>query len=403
MTYLPNSGATAPNKPHIHFPTIPPVAMVSGLVRHALVRPTDQIVILTCIDETGSASVRDVMAVLDGHNDPAGAIEALIAAEVIKADIRNGVMDQHTVLTRSAHGTGSGPSAPGNGLSPTAPLPHGVVELSTGQLQPSVLVTPGSERSSLRRLDALQRPGVYILLSDNRCYVGASAAVGRRVATGSQLEDVDSIITITDKHCGLSEDDALVLERIMHARVSSAREVALVNSLPDGAQVTPARYAELDLFAARACHALAGAGHLFVHLCARTVLAGPRAEQGRVTPLRPFEEVPDGRLVELTFGDGHMALACHRADGDWVLLRGSDVRLDTVASAPASVSYLRAAWLHAGILELSHDRKSYMLTRDVKFRSASGALHFVVGAKGAGRGGWQPIEPEPQAMPRPAA
>jgi len=401
MTYLPNSGAAAPNKPYIHLPTIPPVAMASGLVQHALVRPTDQIVILTCIDETGSASVRDVMAVLEGHNDPAGAIEALIAAEVIKADIRNGVMDQHTVLTRSAPGGGS--STPDDSLSPTVPLPHGVVALSTGHLQPSVLVTPGAERGSLRRLGALQRPGVYVLLSDNRCYVGASAAVGRRVAAGSQLEDVDSIITITDKHGGLSEDDALVLERIMHARVATAREVALVNNLPDGAQVTPERYAELDLFAARACHALASTGHLFVHLCARTVLAGPRAEQGRMAPLRRFEEIPDGRLVELTFGDGHMALACHRADGDWVLLRGSDVRLDTVASAPASVSYLRAAWLHAGILELSHDRKSYMLTRDVKFRSASGALHFVVGAKGAGRGGWQPIEPEPQAVPRPAA
>lgn len=74
------------------------------------------------------------------------------------------------------------------------------MELSTGCLQPSVLVTPGSQRGALRRLGSLQRPGVYILLSDNRCYVGASAAVGRRVAPGSQLEDVDSIITITDRH-----------------------------------------------------------------------------------------------------------------------------------------------------------------------------------------------------------
>lgn len=102
MTYLPNSGATAPNKPYIHSPITPPVAMASGLVQHALVRPTDQIVILTPIDETGSASVGDVMIALDGHDDPVGAIGALIAAEVIKADIRNGVMDQNTVLTRMA-------------------------------------------------------------------------------------------------------------------------------------------------------------------------------------------------------------------------------------------------------------------------------------------------------------
>jgi len=56
MTYLPNSGATAPNKPYLHFPTIPPVPLASGLVQHALVRPTGQILILTCIDEIGSSA-----------------------------------------------------------------------------------------------------------------------------------------------------------------------------------------------------------------------------------------------------------------------------------------------------------------------------------------------------------
>ena len=178
----------------------------------------------------------------------------------------------------------------------------------------------------------------------------------------------------------------------MHGRVSAAREVTLVNSTPDGMSVSPNRYEELNLFAAMACYALAREGHLFVNLSPRMVLAGPRAEEGRLAPLRAFNEAPDGEVMELAFGRDNTALACRRADDDWLLLRGSDIRLDCVPSANASVSYLRAAWHNAGILELAPDGASYVLSRDMVFSSASAAMHFVVGSKGQGRGGWQKID-----------
>jgi hypothetical protein len=360
MTYSSSSGAAAPNKSHFSSPAMTsPIAIASGLVQHALVSPTDQVLILTTIDETGSASVGDVMAALDGHADPAGAIQVLIAAGLITADLRAGVLDQHTMLTRAVPidpDDDPTPSAPGGILPVEGSLPDDTVALSVTSMQPSVLVSPGRARRSLGRTEALHRPGVYILLSGARAYIGMGSEVGRRVANGAQpIADVDAIITITDAHDGLSEADALVLERIIHGRVSVAREVSLVNGIPDGAAVSPERYEALNLFAAMACHALARDGHLFVNLSPRIVLAGPRAEAGRLAPLRAFNEAPDGEVMELTFGKNRIALACRRADDDWLLLRGSDIRLDCVASANASVSYLRAAWHNAGILELAHD------------------------------------------------
>lgn len=396
MTYPSSSGAAASNKPHFLSATTSPIAIALGLVQHDLVSPTDQVVILATIDETGSASVGDVMVALDGHVDPAGAIQVLMAADIVKAEIRSGVLDQHTMLTRTAPTDPDDdptPAAPGGILPTLGGLPDDVTALSVASMQPNVLVSPGSARRALGRAGALRRPGVYILLSGAQAYVGMGSEVGRRVANGAQpIADIDAIITITDAHDGMGEADALVLERIIHGRVVAAREVTLVNGTPDGAAVSPERYEELNLFAAMACHALARDGHLFVNLSPRMVLAGPRAEAGRLAPLRAFDEAPDGEVMELAFGKGHMALACRRADDEWVLLRGSDIRLDCVASANASVSYLRAAWHNAGILELAHDGTSYVLTRDMVFSSASAAMHFTVGSKGQGRGGWQPID-----------
>lgn len=396
MTYPSSSGATASNKPHFLSATTSPIAIALGLVQHDLVSSTDQVVILATIDETGSASVGDVMAALDGHVDPAGAIHVLIAADMVKADIRSGVLDQHTLLTRKVPTDPDDdptPAAPGGILPAPGSLPDNVIALSVTSMQPNVLVSLGSGRRTLGRAASLRRPGVYILLSGAKAYVGMGSEVGRRVANGAQpIADVDAIITITDAHNEMSEADALVLERIIHGRVAAAREVTLVNGTPDGAAVSPERYEELNLFAAMACHALARDGHLFVNLSPRMVLAGPRAEAGRLAPLRAFDEAPDGEVMELAFGKSHMALACRRADDEWVLLRGSDIRLDCVASANASVSYLRAAWRNAGILELAHDGSSYVLTRDLVFSSASAAMHFTVGSKGQGRGGWQPID-----------
>lgn len=416
MAKFSSTGAGAPDKPYSHsFQTEAPV-IVSGLVQHALVSASTQVQILSVIDETGSATIGDTIAELPDHPDPVEAVMAMVRLNILVLDL-DGVLDANTVVRRAdpepdpGGATGFSPNpqtrshcahegmVPSNGDCPedfaTEVLPEGIDRVPMSRLSPCVLVGPDTHRRDFARIDALRRPGVYVLLSGNRAYVGMGADVGRRVASGSQrIEDVDTIITLTDAHDGLSDVDALVLERMLHTRLSAAREVTLVNDTPGGGAVTPERYGELNLFAAMACDALAREEHLFVNLSPRMLLAGPRAAPGQIVPQRLFNQAPDGEVMELTFGKNCIALAARRADDEWLLLRGSDIRLDTVPSANASASYLRAAWFHSGILQLAHDGKSYTLTRDMPFRSASAAMHFVVGSKGQGRGGWQPIDPD---------
>jgi hypothetical protein len=88
------------------------------------------------------------------------------------------------------------------------------------------------------------------------------------------------------------------------------------------------------------------------------------------------------------------ALAARQAEDRWLLLRGSDVRVDTVPTAGAGPGFLRAAWAHAGLLELSADGTSYVAMRDLVFPSGSAAALFCTGSKGRGLAGWRPIDPE---------
>lgn len=391
-----STGAVASDKSYLRtaYTDLPP-AIVGGLVQHPLVSPTVQYLVLKTVDETGGAPVEDIVAVLAGHSDPVGAVAVMIGAGLLARE-GDGVIDANTIIHRS---DGSGPEDSSAPVTPRTsdggPLPDGFSSVPVSTLHPSILVADGANRRSCARCEVLRRPGFYVLLSGELAYVGMGSELGLRVASGNQpISDVDSIICITDAGDGLTVDDARVLERIFHARVAATGEVRLVNGTPDGAPISPSRFRELNVFAGRVCDALSRAGLLFVRQSPRMVLAGPRAEAGMVEPQRPLNSLPGGEVMELSFGQNLTALAARRGPDDWLLLRGSDIRLDTVPSAAASASVLRGALLFSGILDPAQGGGSYTLTRDICFKSGGAAMHFVIGSKGSGRGGWRPIDPD---------
>lgn len=265
--------------------------------------------------------------------------------------------------------------------------------VATSPLQPLIVTGPGTQRSDFGRAGCLQRPGVYILLRGHDAYVGYGSNVGARVAAGRQMPSgpPDVIIAITDARNNLSEDDGKALERILWARIAADAGTALVNSVPDGVAIDPERYDDLSLFLGQVALTLRQSGLLFLNGSTREQIAGPRTEPGRLGAPRRMDDLPAGRVMELSF-HGLTALAAERKDGTWLLLRGSDVRCETVASANCSASYQRATWLHAGLLELAADGSCYVVGRDIVFASGSAASHFVSGSKGFGRAGWVPID-----------
>lgn len=397
-----------------------------GLVGHALLTPGVQVQILSVVAATGSSSIGDIVVELPGHPDPVGAIFALIGAGVLRV-LSTGIIDHNSVVVRCGddgpRDSDSDDIAPDAGPDETAgtapdsqpgiqqlhfsealaaPLPRDLLAVPAGQLQPTIIVGPGERRAAFRRVGCLSRPGVYILLRGKDAYVGYGADVGARIMNGRQMPGgtPDCVIAIVDAHDGLSTDDAKAFERILWSWVSNDHAFTLVNGVPDGAPLDADRYDQLTLLTGRVALALRQAGLMFLGGSARGQIAGPRTEPGRLGAMRRIDDLPEGRVMELNYC-GLTALAAERDDGSWLLLRGSDVRIDTVASANASASFQRAAWLHAGLLELAADGSCYVVMRDIVFSSGSAVGHFVSGSKGFGLSSWTPVD-ENDGMPEPA-
>lgn len=397
-----SNGAHAPSKPYTSTSSGEPPHLVGGIVRHDLVSASVQVTILALIDATGSAEIGDICAALAPHHDPVGAVLVMAEVGILDLEIRQ-VLDAATIVRRAspdpdpAEGQNvlaSDPDLHPGGGGGTCALPEGVERIRP-QYSPTVVVATGDARRSLSQLGELRRPGVYALLAGSEVYVGVGSDVGARVASGRRpIVDVETIVVVTDGNGTLTDRDARVAERILWSRVAGARQYRLVNGVPDGAPVDLERYSQIDAFIAAACLELRHQGAMFTTGSARGVLAGVRSEPGRVMPIRPLQKIPDGKILELEFAGGLVALAARKSSEHWLLLSGSDVRIETVASANASASFLRASWVHSGILEMSPDGRSYVTKRDLAFASGSALTQFCTGAKGTSLDAWRPIDPD---------
>lgn len=425
MAIHPSTGTSVPGKPYPTSIQYEPPALIGGLVQHVLVTASVQVQILSIVDQTGTASVADIVDELPGHPDPVGAIQVMVELNILVLDV-NGVLDGNTIVRRAdpepdpKGKTGTSTALPG-GAGTTMPsefasrhasrsvssqctIPAGLDRLAANPFSPNVVVGHGPSRRAFAHMAELRQPGVYVLLNGKGAYVGTGSDVGLRVAAGQQpISDIETIAVITDANGNLTEEDAKAVERMLWSRVAAGREPKHINGLPDGANVDAQRYSELEAFLGGACLALRHNGVMFVEGPARNVLAGPRQEPRRVAPIRPFNEPPVGDILELNFGAGMVALAARQSDTRWILLQGSDVRIETVASANCSTRYLRAAWLHSGLLDVSPDGRSYVTTRDLVFFSGSGLAQFCAGSKGRGLEAWKPINPPGGLTPELAA
>lgn len=392
MTFASSIGASAPNKPYSSFLPYPPPVLVAGWVHHELVSLPVQVTILRAVDETGSATLGDIALALGDHPNTVGAVLVMVDLGILTIKYA-ATIDDHAMVRRAP--TTLEPGTLVALAANDAALPEGIARLDASPLMPSVVVAEIEARRDLGKVASLERPGVYALIGDGQIYIGASSCVAARVASGQQpIGDIERIVVITDATNQMTEDEALAAERMFFARVQASRAFPTMNTLPMGAGVDGKRYSKLDIFLAQACLTLRHNGVLFTEGSARAVLAGPRNESGRVAPLRPFNEIPDGERLELCFDTGLVALAARQDDRRWLLLAGSDVRIPTAISANSSTRFLRSAWLHAGLLELSADGRSYVTTRDIVFQSGSGAAQFCVGSKGRNRDSWVPIDPD---------
>lgn len=407
MANLPSTATSVASKPLTVFsPHNELPVLRNGIVFHALMSPSIQVRILALIDEHGVATLGEIMAQLNDHPDPVGAVLTMVSLRLLEVDTAKDLLDAKTIVRRFSETVVDAEcmmlsadhdlpliEAPSQ-LQP-APIPASLHRLEPRPFRANVVIGDGAERRDFARMDELRRPGIYGLMNDVSLYIGVGADVGQRVASGQQpIEGIGTIFVITDFENNLTSDDAEAAERVLWSRAAATRERYMVNGLPSGAAVGLERFSDIDSFVANACLSLRNHDLLFTTGSTRSVLAGPRAEPGRGAPPRPFDEMPNGEILELVFNEGRVALAARQSDDNWLLLKGSEIRPEVVQSANSSASFLRAAWLHAGLLAPTSDGHSYVLRQDVRFRSGGATAHFVTGSKGRGRGGWRPIDPD---------
>ena len=387
-------------------------ALVNGLVQHELVSAGVQIAILEIVDETGSTTIGDLVRAIPGHIDVPGAVLALAGAGLLTLELNGGILDAHAIVRRNIlpDPDDTDPRGAAHDVSGPQPVPAGgkgagrqIFSLPVTAFHPTILVAAAAERRALAKIPELQKPGVYILFNHDEFYVGFGSNTGVRVGQGNQpIDNVSSIVAITDRNDQLACKDARALERIMWSRMGLSGLTSTNGEPPEGPAIDPQRYSELEALAGQVCLALWHNEMLFDAISPRQALAGPVAEPGAKAPRRAFNEVPVGDILELQFC-GMTAFAARQADDRWILLRGSDVRLETAPSADPSIIFKRSAFLHAGQLGLAPDGESYVALRDIVFSSGTAIAQFCCGSKGRRLSSWTPVDPDAGHDPDTAA
>lgn len=158
------------------FPHAKPVMALEGLVADPHLDLDSQIAILAAIDETGSASLGDLMALLPGHASPGQAILALIreGALVITS---SGLIDAHSLVARRVN-----PPLRQKATSSSEAPRKGVQHLKVVAPEPDIFFASGIERIYFVQEPRLRQKGIYLALYGSAVYVGRSGDTACRIA-----------------------------------------------------------------------------------------------------------------------------------------------------------------------------------------------------------------------------
>ncbi|ODT72424.1 MAG: hypothetical protein ABS75_04805 [Pelagibacterium sp. SCN 63-23] len=349
------------------------VMVLEGLVADPHLDLDSQIAILAAVDETGSTTIGDLMAMLPAHPSPGQAILALIREGALIVT-STGLLDARSRVARRVK--------PLVGQA-TPPAPQtqnkGVQHLQIVSPDPDIFYASGIDRSYFVQEPRLRQRGVYLALYGSAVYVGRSGDTACRLAWGSHLRQnglPDRIIAAVDKHQALDEAQTRTAERLAARMVIKHRELTLLNKLPAGDRLDADRYEATDRFVTAFFQRIERAGLLTPDASTRSEANTTDAvEHGRIE--RGFEGQVDGQLFSM---DSCGVTARGRIeDGKFWVLADSQVRRDPVPSAGSAALKDRQDLLNDGGLVPADDH--LLLTVDLAFETPSGAANFVAGSR----------------------
>jgi hypothetical protein len=368
---------------------------IPGLVDVSLVDEDAQIAILGLIDETGSARLADLIALLPDHPKPGKAVLHLVHLGILS--IEDGLVDGNSLLRRrtmlqvpKAQGS-AGPE--GQGGAPARGTGK-LQRLAVVRPQPEIFFANWSDRAAFKGETALTQRGCYLALYLREAYVGRSDRLIDRLLASKHLLAhgiPDLVIAVVDRNNILTPAQIRLAERLLARQVQRHGVLKLANDeLPVGEHLPFSEFAPVDRFVRETVRALSEGGLAFMSKGAP--LLEMEARDPEIEPCdRPETLEPEEARHYALHACGVHATALAR-DGNWTVLTGSQVRTDIMPSAGSGIAQQRRELLLDGILVQNGDH--LLLTQDVSFTTASGAARFVVGSR---------HKPEIwQALPQPA-
>lgn len=258
--------------------------------------------------------------------------------------------------------------------------PSGLRHVEIANWSGQAIACPRSRFSELKNWEESQRPGVYFLLEKhatdgkNTVYVGESENVFRRLTEHDRKKDFwNEVIIFTSKDENLTKSHIKYLEsRLTDLAMKADRYIVENGNKPPESLLPRADRDAMEEYMHNVKILLGTLGHRLLE------------------PINVEEEKDDfdtliGRT--LYFCVNGLTAQGKLSDEGFVLLKDSEVSLQTSASIPDKMSQLREKLIADNILIPKNDR--LVLSKDIVLSSPSYAAALVAGTSRSGPQSWK--------------
>ncbi len=244
----------------------------------------------------------------------------------------------------------------------------------------------------LAQWEEVARPGVYFLLQGGlgvdrgQVYIGESENVRKRLGEQVNAQDFwTEAIAFTNKDANLTKAHVRYLESRLIALAKEANRYDVLNGnngTSDPLLPRPDK-AAMEEFLINLRVVLSSLGHRLLEPLAVNAVAIAAANHAAKDDNHPSPLA----ATLLYFTTSPVSASGYVTDEGFILLKGSQVKLDHTAATPRNVVALRLAAIAEG--QLVQRNGFYELLTDKAFSSSSAAICFVAGNSRSGPDGWR--------------
>jgi hypothetical protein len=286
-------------------------------------------------------------------------------------------------------------------------VPEGIRTAEIMSWTGHVLFAPRSSITALLARPEAKKTGAYLLIGPDAdasdqtmVYVGEGDNVGVRISSHNKDADKDfweHVCVITSKDLNLTKAHARYLESRLIRIIRSEGRVTLANrSDPDFNLLPESDLADMEDFIARLQILLPVLGADFVRptpkvrfrLHASDLVAPSAKEETKGGRVSTFASEPSRENPVFLMDAGGLHARAVEADGQMIILAGSDARAQETASLASNVRAYREQLQKAGKLRPAEGKPHLTFIEDVAFTSPSAAAQAVMGTSRNGRDDW---------------